>query len=107
VDHSVAVGAHRAQILYRGDLVSAPDLGQRLEMVDVDKALADFAVSLREVEAAYAAGVAVVVDTALGRLTATLVGVHGDPFGCTFDECSYTEDFLWRLEVQILCPLLL
>ena len=79
--HSVAVETHGAQVLYRVDPVSTPDLGQRLKVVDIDETLADFAVGLREVEAANAAGVAVVFHAALGRFAATLVGVQGNPLG--------------------------
>jgi len=81
VDHGVAVGTNRAQVSYRVGTVLASNLGEWLQVVDVDETLADFAVAPSEIETAHAAGVAVVVDTALGRLTATLVGVHGDPLG--------------------------
>lgn len=76
---------------------SAPDLGQRFEMMYVDEAFTNLAVDAREVEAAHTTVVAVVVDAALGCFTAAFVGIHGDPLGGTLGVRLYSRDFLRRL----------
>ena len=62
VQHRVAVGADRAKIAYRIDFVLLAELGQLLEMMDVDEPPPDLAVSFTKIEIAHRASGAVVVN---------------------------------------------
>ncbi len=46
VQHCMAIGTYRDQIGFRVQTVVLLDPGQRNEMVDMDKTLADFAIAL-------------------------------------------------------------
>ena len=86
VNHCVAVRANRTQIGNRVNLILSANLGQCLEMVDVNKAAAKLAIRSLEIEAANRTPATVVLNALLACLRIALVAVDGDLTGGTFKE---------------------
>ena len=63
VQHCVAVGTNRTQVPDRINLAAPTSLCQWLEVVDMNEAMADLAVLLREVKTTHLTGTAVVFNT--------------------------------------------
>ena len=53
VQHRMAIGTYRDQIGFRVQTVVLLDPGQRNEMVDMDKTLADIAIAAGHIQTAY------------------------------------------------------
>jgi hypothetical protein len=78
VQHRMAVGADRPQVLHRIDCVLTAYFGERAEMVDVDVTVGHLAIRLPEAETADRAARPVRLDTLAASLRVPLVGVDRD-----------------------------
>ena len=84
VQHRMAVGTYRDQIGFRVQTVVLLDPGQRDEMVDMDKALADIAIAAGHIQTAYLTPAAMQAKRRLTSLTVALIAIdhnlHRRPF---------------------------
>ena len=82
MNHSVAGGTNRSEVLDWINLVAAPDRSEGHEMVNMNKAVCNFTKSFSEVHVAYLAPMTVMGDTSGARQRVSLVCIHNDfPFG--------------------------
>jgi hypothetical protein len=78
MDDCMAIGANRAQVSDRIDFVFSSDIGKPFQMVHMNKAFADAAISPLEVEPADLACATVTSKTMLSSLDIALIGVDRD-----------------------------
>lgn len=75
VQHRMAVGTYRDQIGFRVQAVVLLYPGQRDEMVDMDKALADIAIAAGHIQTAYLTLAAMQAKRRLTSLTVALIAI--------------------------------
>ena len=80
VEHRVAVGANRHQVLDRVQPVALPKRGERSFVVNVDEAFADLAVSLLKINIAHGAPCPVMANACEAGSAVALVPVHTNAF---------------------------
>jgi hypothetical protein len=87
MEHLVAVRTYWPQMLLRINLVFLAERGQRKKVVNVNKALPDFAVPRPEIEIANGASGTIVTDARESGRRVPFIGVHHDGVHRAFGIC--------------------
>ena len=85
MDDGMTVGANGAQVIDGIDPVRFPNVGEWLQMVNVDQASPHLSIRLEEVKSTDHTACPIIVNARLPRFWIALIGIDGDsalaPFG--------------------------
>ncbi len=90
MQHPVAIGADRAEVLDRIDQVLFAVICDLLQVVDLDESFTNTAIGFAEIESAYGAVIAMVFDARFPCAWATVVSFGRNGFRpalCIFADC--------------------
>ena len=99
--HSVAIGANRGEVFNRINLVAAAGVAQRQQVMDMDKAVANIAISVGHIEPANAARSSVMGNASTPRSGIALVRIHGNLPDCPISKSLRPINLIRRLKRRV------